>query len=78
MAGYVLPPAAQANLSQIWDYTATHWGEAHAAWSKESPTSPQPSPPPGAERESKPALPAFPLRPLGGGGQGEVGMSGPP
>ena len=42
MAGYVLPPAAQANLSEIWDYTATHWGEAHAACSKESPT-PQPS-----------------------------------
>ena len=30
MAGYVLSPAAQADLSEIWDYTARHWGEAQA------------------------------------------------
>ena len=30
MAGYALSPAAQADLSEIWDYTAEHWGEAQA------------------------------------------------
>ena len=30
MAGYALTPAAQADLSEIWDYTARHWGEAQA------------------------------------------------
>ena len=30
MAGYALTPAAQADLSEIWDYTATHWGETQA------------------------------------------------
>ena len=30
MAGYALTPAAQADLSEIWDYTAEHWGEAQA------------------------------------------------
>ena len=38
------------------------------------PTSPRPSPPPGAERESKPVPPAFPLRPPGGGGTGGGGV----
>jgi len=26
MKGYVLSPAAQADLSQIWDYSARNWG----------------------------------------------------
>ena len=30
MAGYALSPAAQADLSEIWDYTARHRGEAQA------------------------------------------------
>ena len=30
MAGYALSPAAQADLEKIWDYTASHWGEAQA------------------------------------------------
>ena len=30
MAGYAFSPAAQADLSEIWDYTAEHWGEAQA------------------------------------------------
>jgi toxin ParE1/3/4 len=30
MRGYVLTPAAQADLRQIWDYTAARWGEAQA------------------------------------------------
>ena len=30
MAGYALTPAAQADLSEIWDYTVEHWGEAQA------------------------------------------------
>ena len=30
MAGYVLSPAAQADLSEIWDYTTKQWGEAQA------------------------------------------------
>ena len=30
MAGYALSPAAQADLSEIWDYTARRWGEAQA------------------------------------------------
>ena len=30
MAGFALTPAAQADLSEIWDYTAKHWGEAQA------------------------------------------------
>ena len=30
MAGYALTPAAQADLWEIWDYTARHWGEAQA------------------------------------------------
>ena len=30
MRGYLLSPAAQADLSQIWDYSARNWGEAQA------------------------------------------------
>ena len=30
MAGYALSPAAQVDLSEIWDYTAEHLGEAQA------------------------------------------------
>ena len=30
MAGYVLSPAAQADLEEIWDYTVRHWGVAQA------------------------------------------------
>ena len=30
MTGYALTPAAQADLSEIWDYTAERWGEAQA------------------------------------------------
>ena len=30
MPGYALSPAAQVDLSEIWDYTAKHWGEAQA------------------------------------------------
>ncbi len=30
MPGYTLSPAAQGDLSEIWDYTAKHWGEAQA------------------------------------------------
>ena len=30
MASYTLSPAAQADLENIWDYTARHWGEAQA------------------------------------------------
>ena len=30
MAGYALSPAAQVDLSEIWDYTAKHWGEVQA------------------------------------------------
>jgi toxin ParE1/3/4 len=30
MRGYVLTPAAQADLRQIWDDTAARWGEAQA------------------------------------------------
>jgi toxin ParE1/3/4 len=27
---YVVSPAAQADLSEIWDYTCEHWGSAQA------------------------------------------------
>jgi toxin ParE1/3/4 len=30
MTGYLLSPAAQADLAGIWDYTVRHWGEAQA------------------------------------------------
>jgi toxin ParE1/3/4 len=30
MTGYVLSPAAQADLEAIWTYTAETWGEAQA------------------------------------------------
>ena len=30
MKGYVLSPAAQADLSQIWDYSARNWGAEQA------------------------------------------------
>ena len=30
MTGYLLSPAAQADLEGIWDYTARSWGEAQA------------------------------------------------
>ena len=30
MPGYALSPAAQVDLSEIWDYTAEHWSEAQA------------------------------------------------
>ena len=30
MTGYVLSPAAQADIEQIWDYTVRRWGEAQA------------------------------------------------
>ena len=30
MAGCALSPAAQADLSEIWDYTARRWGKAQA------------------------------------------------
>lgn len=30
MTGYVLSPAAQADLSEIWDYSARTWGEEQA------------------------------------------------
>ena len=43
---------------------------------RETPTSPRPSPPPGAERESKPSEPAFPLR-LRGRGTGGGGFRPP-
>ena len=29
-AGYALTPAAQADLEEIWDYSARRWGEAQA------------------------------------------------
>jgi toxin ParE1/3/4 len=31
MKTYVLSPKAQADLEDIWDYTAERWGTAHAA-----------------------------------------------
>lgn len=30
MKGYILSPAAQANLGDIWDYSARQWGEEQA------------------------------------------------
>ena len=30
MPGYALSPAAQADLDDIWEYTAGRWGEAQA------------------------------------------------
>lgn len=30
MTGYVLSPAARADLDDIWNYTARHWGEEQA------------------------------------------------
>ncbi len=30
MTGYVLSPAARADLGQIWDYSARTWGEEQA------------------------------------------------
>ena len=30
MTGYLLSPAAQADLGQIWDYSARTWGEDQA------------------------------------------------
>lgn len=30
MSGYLLSPAAQADLGQIWDYTAARWGADQA------------------------------------------------
>lgn len=30
MTGYVLSPAAQADLSEIWDYSTGHWGVEQA------------------------------------------------
>lgn len=30
MSGYLLSPAAQADLGQIWDYSACKWGEDRA------------------------------------------------
>ena len=48
----------------------------HAIWSerKDTPTSPRPSPPPGAERERRPAPSTYPLRPSGGRGTGRGGF----
>ena len=31
MTGYLLSPAAQADLGHIWDYTARNWGQDQAA-----------------------------------------------
>jgi toxin ParE1/3/4 len=31
MTGYLLSPAAVADLEQIWEYTARNWGEDQAA-----------------------------------------------
>ena len=30
MTGFVLSPRAQADLDEIWDYTAERWGDAQA------------------------------------------------
>ena len=30
MTGYLLSPAARADIGQIWDYTAERWGEDQA------------------------------------------------
>jgi toxin ParE1/3/4 len=30
VTGYLLSPAAQADLSEIWDYSARNWGEEQA------------------------------------------------
>lgn len=30
MTGYILSPAARADIEQIWDYTAGRWGEEQA------------------------------------------------
>ena len=30
MTGYLLSPAAQADLSEIWDYTVRRWSQAQA------------------------------------------------
>lgn len=30
MKGYILSPAAQADINQIWDYSALNWGEEQA------------------------------------------------
>ncbi len=30
MSQYVLSPAAQANLGEIWDYTCERWGDSQA------------------------------------------------
>lgn len=30
MTGYLLSPAAQADIEQIWDYTEQRWGQAQA------------------------------------------------
>lgn len=30
MTGYLLSPAAQADLSEIWDYSARNWGREQA------------------------------------------------
>ncbi|MFQ8432040.1 type II toxin-antitoxin system RelE/ParE family toxin [Amaricoccus sp. W119] len=39
MRGFVLSPAAQADLDEIWDYTAERWGQEQAA---RSPCPPEP------------------------------------
>ena len=31
MTGYVLSPRAQADIDDIWKYTAEHWGDEQAA-----------------------------------------------
>lgn len=30
MKGYILSPAAQADINEIWDYSARNWGEEQA------------------------------------------------
>lgn len=30
MTGYILSPAARADLNEIWDYSARHWGADQA------------------------------------------------
>lgn len=30
MKGYILSPLAQADIDEIWDYTAERWGDAQA------------------------------------------------
>ena len=57
---------ANAQSDRTGSCPATARSHARISRGRKSPTSPRPSPPPGAERERKPAPPASPLRPARG------------